>query len=147
MALPLPFRPRMTESTLAVFRRSAAGLLVAAACAAAACDEPLKEVAGPSPNLQPAFGSVKTKVFESRDLAGRTSCVTCHTTRARNPASGLSLRTDPFSALVTTPGRERQGAVRSRHQRRGYAAERPAVSQVQTGPGDPARIEPGAPDN
>ena len=111
MALPLPIWARMTESTFAAIRRVAAGLLVAAACAASACDEPLKDVAGPSPNLQPTFSSINTEVFETTDLAGRTSCVTCHTNQGRTPASGLNLRSDPFTALVNAPSRGRQGAI------------------------------------
>jgi hypothetical protein len=111
MALRLPLRPRMIQSTLAAMRRAGAALLVVAMGAAAACDEPLKDVTGPSPNLQPTFASIRTEIFETTDLAGRTSCITCHTDQGRNPAGGLSLRGDPYVTLVNRPSVRKAGAV------------------------------------
>ena len=63
----------MTESLLAAARRVVPGLIVAAACMASACDEPLRDITGPSPNLQPTFQSIRAEVFETTDLAGRVS--------------------------------------------------------------------------
>ena len=103
----------MTESTLAAIRRAAAGLLVVAACGASACDERLRDVAGlgPSPNLQPTFSSIRTEILETVDLAGRSSCLTCHTDQGRTAAGNLNLRADPYAALVNAPSRVKAGAV------------------------------------
>ena len=78
---------------------------------AAACDEPLRDVTGPSPNLQPTFQSIQAEILETTDLAGRTSCITCHTNQGRQPAANLNLRTDPYAALVNAPSRLKPGAV------------------------------------
>src|ERR1044072_8793544 len=109
MALALPIRAPMTESGFTVIRRLSAALLLAAACAVSACDEPLKDVPGPGPNLPPAFSSIKKEVLATTDLARRRSCVTCHTNQGRSPASGLNLRTGPLTAHVAAPNRGRQG--------------------------------------
>jgi hypothetical protein len=102
----------MIELTLvSALRRAAAGLLLVAACGASACDEKLKDVAGPSPNLEPTFTSIRTEILESTDLAGRTSCVTCHTNQGRTPAANLNMRTDPYAAFVNQPSRLRPGAT------------------------------------
>jgi Planctomycete cytochrome C len=102
----------MIEPTLAFLRRAAAGLLLAAACAASACDERLKDIIGPeSPNLQPTFASIKNEIFSTTDLGGRTSCITCHTNQGRTPAGNLNLFADPYAALVSVPSRQRQGAT------------------------------------
>jgi hypothetical protein len=111
VALHLPIRMSMTESKLAAIRRAAAGLLVVTACGASACDERLRNVAGPSPNLQPTFSSIQTEIFEMTDLAGRAACITCHTNQGRTPAQNLNLHLDPYAALVNVPSRERPGAV------------------------------------
>ena len=115
MALPLPMRQSMTESTLAAVRRAAAFLLVVAGCGgASACDERLRDVAGlaPSPNLQPTLSSIRAEIFETTDLAGRVACIACHTNQGRNPAANLNLRTDPYAALVNVASQQRPGAVR-----------------------------------
>jgi hypothetical protein len=101
----------MTESLLAAARRVVPGLIVAAACMASACDEPLRDITGPSPNLQPTFQSIRAEVFETTDLAGRVSCVTCHTNQGRLPAANLNLHTDPHAALVNVASRQKPGAV------------------------------------
>jgi mono/diheme cytochrome c family protein len=112
VALALPVGRAMTDPFLAALRRVAAGVLLAAACASSACDERLKDLNGPtSPNLQPAFSSIQAEIFENTDLAGRTSCVTCHTDQGRTPAGNLNLRADPYAALVNAPSRARAGAV------------------------------------
>ena len=61
---------------------------------AAACDEKLSEIAGPTPDLEPTFASIQKDIFETTDAAGRTSCVTCHTNVGRNPSGGLNLLHD-----------------------------------------------------
>ena len=101
----------MMESISAFLRRTAAFSIIVAACAASACDESLKDVAGPSPNLQPTFSSIKSEILSTTDSAGRTACITCHTNQGRNPPQGLNLLSDPYTALVNVPSRERQGAI------------------------------------
>jgi hypothetical protein len=77
----------------------------------AACDQKLSDLAGPSPNLTLGFASIRTEIFETTDLAGRTSCVTCHNAQGRVPAGQLNLRTDPYNALVNVSSRFRAGAT------------------------------------
>jgi hypothetical protein len=102
----------MMESISALLRRAAAGLIIVAACAVSSCDEKLSDIAGPeSPNLQPTFTSIKNEIFSTTDLGGRTACVTCHTNQGRNPTAQLNLFSDPYTALVNVPSRQRQGAV------------------------------------
>jgi hypothetical protein len=102
----------MIDSTVAAMRRAALGLFVLTTCvAASSCDERLRDTVGPSPNLQPAFSSIQTEVFETTDLAGRTSCVTCHTDQGRTPAGNLNLRADPYAALVNKTSTGKPGAV------------------------------------
>jgi hypothetical protein len=69
-------------------------LTLALAFAAAACDEKLSTLAGPTPDLEPTFASIQRDVFETTDSAGRTSCVTCHTNVGRTPAGGMNLLHD-----------------------------------------------------
>jgi hypothetical protein len=76
-----------------------------------ACDEKLRDVTGPSPNLAVTFSSIRTEIFETTDLAGRTSCITCHTDQGHAPAGNLNLRVDPYAALVNVPSRQKAGAT------------------------------------
>jgi hypothetical protein len=99
----------MTEPTFAALRRAAAGLLVVAAFGASSCDERLHDVTGPSPDLQPTFTSIQAEIFDTTDLAGRTSCLTCHTDQARTPTGNLNLRADRYAALVNVPSKEKPG--------------------------------------
>jgi hypothetical protein len=101
----------MIESTHAAMRRAAAGLLVVALCGASACDESLKDVTGPSPNLQPTFASIRSEILETTDLAGRTSCITCHTDQGRAPSGNLNMRGDPYASLVNVASRQKTGAI------------------------------------
>src|SRR6476646_6404074 len=75
-------------------RISALMCVLAAGIAAAACDEKLSTVAGPTPSLEPTFASVQSQIFETTDAAGRTACVTCHTNVGRTPSGGLNLAHD-----------------------------------------------------
>lgn len=82
------------------------------AIAASGCDEKLSDVAGPSPDLQPTFSSVQQEIFSTTDLAGRESCVTCHTDVGRTPAGGLNLRDGAaYQTIVGVPSRGKTGAV------------------------------------
>jgi len=89
-------------------------LLVAFASLAAACDEKLSDLAGPSPNLQPTFSSVQHEIFEARDASGRAACTECHTDAGgRTPSGGLNLRHEvAYASLVSVASRGKTGAVR-----------------------------------
>lgn len=65
--------------------------IIAFAAAAAACDEDLSSITGPTPNLEPTFASIQANIFEASDSSGRTPCTNCHTNVGRNPAGGLNL--------------------------------------------------------
>lgn len=101
----------MIDFRVTPLRRLAAGLLVVSSLAVASCDEPLSDITGPSPNLQPSFSSISTEIFQTTDLAGRTSCITCHTNVGRAPAGNLNLAGDPYAALVNVTSAQRAGAV------------------------------------
>jgi hypothetical protein len=87
--------------------RGAMAVLSAAMLLSAGCDEPLKELTGPSPNLTPTFASVNQEIFLSTDLAGRVACVGCHTSVGGTPAAGLNLAGDAHAAIVGMPSRQR----------------------------------------
>lgn len=65
--------------------------IVAFAVSAAACDEELSSITGPTPNLEPTFASIQANIFEASDSSGRTPCTNCHTNVGRTPAGGLNL--------------------------------------------------------
>lgn len=92
-------RTRMT-------RLACGGLLVAGL--AAGCDEPLRDLTGPSPDLAPNFDSIRREIFQTTDLAGRTSCVTCHNTAGRATAANLDLSVDPYAAMVNVVSVQRR---------------------------------------
>jgi hypothetical protein len=95
------------------YAKLSAVALFVMACAGAGCDEKLGDLVGPSsPNLQPTFASIKSEIFQTTDLLGRTSCITCHTDQGRNPAGGLNLRADPYAALVNVASREQPQVMR-----------------------------------
>lgn len=76
------------------------------------CDEKLKDVTGPTPDLQPTFSSIQSQIFDSTDSAGRRACVSCHTDQGHSPAGGLNLAADPYSVLVGVASRERPALMR-----------------------------------
>lgn len=77
-----------------------------------ACDEKLRDLTGPTPDLHVSFGSIQSQIFQTTDSAGRTACTNCHTNVGRNPASGLNLLADfAYNALVNVPSRQKAGAV------------------------------------
>lgn len=92
-------------------RAMLASVMVTTLIGTVGCDEKLRDLVGPSPNLAPAFSSIRTEIFETTDLAGRTSCVTCHTDQGRTPAGQLNLRADPYGALVNVASRQKAGAT------------------------------------
>ena len=87
-------------------------LVLSAGLTAAACDEKLSKLAGPTPNLEPTFASVQSQIFETTDSAGRRACIGCHTNVGRTPSGGLNLVHDlAYDQIVNVPGRK-PGSVR-----------------------------------
>jgi hypothetical protein len=87
--------------------------LLSGALAVSGCDEKLKSVAGPTPNLEPTFASIQREIFESTDSAGRTACTQCHTSTGRNPSGGMNLNHDvAYDQVVNMPVRGKPGAIR-----------------------------------
>lgn len=80
---------------------------------AAACDESLSELAGPTPTLEPTFSSIQRDIFESTDAAGRVACVSCHTNVGRTPPVGLILLSSvSYGLLVSAPSTQAAGVAR-----------------------------------
>lgn len=79
----------------------------------AGCDEKLRDLTGPTPDLQPTFTSIQREIFASTDLAGRTACVSCHTNVGRPAPAGLVLlEGSAYAALVNVPSTTKPGAIR-----------------------------------
>ena len=94
--------------------RSFRVLLAAAALMAAACDEKLSDLTGPTPNLEPTFSSIAQNIFQTADSSSRVACTQCHTSiGGRIPPIGLSL--DPGAAygnLVNVASRQKPSLMR-----------------------------------
>ena len=104
----------MDERNRRIMKRShrrAAWTLAVALVTSAACDETLSKIAGPTPELEPTFSSIRANIIEGSDSTGRRPCIQCHTNVGRNPAAGLNLAVDPYAALVNVPSRNKPGAV------------------------------------
>jgi hypothetical protein len=87
--------------------------VMAAGFAAAACDEKLSKLAGPTPNLEPTFASVQSQIFETTDSAGRVACTNCHTNVGRTPSGGMNLVHDlAYDQIVNVPSARKAGAIR-----------------------------------
>ena len=94
-------------------RASWIAMLVTSAVAVLGCDEKLSSLAGPTPSLEPTFASIQHDIFESADSAGRSACITCHTSTGRNPSGGLNLNHDvAYDQLVNAAVRGKPGAIR-----------------------------------
>lgn len=88
------------------------GVITVASFAGTACDENLRDLTGPTPDLTPTFASIQRDIFQTTDAAGRSSCVTCHTDARGVPPAGLVLRDGvAYGALVNAPSRFKAGAV------------------------------------
>jgi hypothetical protein len=82
--------------------------IAALAAGAAACDEELSSVTGPTPNLEPTFASIQANIFEVSDSSGRLACITCHTNVGRTPAANLNLLHDvAYDQLVNRASAQR----------------------------------------
>jgi hypothetical protein len=89
------------------------GAILAIAVCASACDESLSKLAGPTPNLEPTFASVQREIFETTDVAGRTSCVTCHSATGRTPSGGMNLdHSVAYDQIVNVASRQHPELMR-----------------------------------
>jgi hypothetical protein len=87
-------------------------LLAAVALGAAACDEKLSDLAGPTPGLTPTFSSIQKEIFNTTDSSGRLACINCHTDQGRTPAGGLLLLEGrSYQSLVGVASRFKTGAT------------------------------------
>jgi hypothetical protein len=92
-------------------RRVIIGLAAAAlAVGAAACDEQLSDVTGPTPNLEPTFTSIQQEIFSSSDSSGRAACVQCHNNLA--PAGLNLLEGQAYANLVNRASTQRPDVLR-----------------------------------
>ena len=87
-------------------------LAVALTVAAAACDESLSDITGPTPNLEPTFSSIQTEIFDNGDSSGRPACTQCHNA-VGGRFNGLDLSAAvSYAHLVGAASRGRVGAIR-----------------------------------
>lgn len=92
-------------------KRSRHFLAAAIVLCAVGCDENLRDIAGPTPDLEPMFSSIQRDIFNSTDLAGRRACTACHT--GATPAAGMNLSdTTAYAALVNVSSSRKAGAIR-----------------------------------
>jgi Planctomycete cytochrome C len=88
-------------------------VFAAVALAAAGCDESLRNVAGPTPDLEPRLSSIQRLIFEAPDSSGRAACSGCHTSTGRPAAAGLNLvGASAHSNIVGVASGGKPGAVR-----------------------------------
>ncbi len=86
--------------------------VLALAFAAAACDEKLSSITGPTPNLSPTFSSIQQTLFSVTDPSGRLACVQCHSDEGRVPASNLVLLAGrSYQQLVGRASTSKPGAT------------------------------------
>lgn len=99
----------MRVATKAVWTATILGLILSAA----GCDEKLRDVAGPTPDLTPTFSSIQREIFNGTDATGRRACTSCHNAAGARFAAGLNLADGAaYAALVNTPSSVKAGAVR-----------------------------------
>ena len=88
-------------------------MLTALALIAAGCDENLRDVAGPTPDLQPTFSTIQRDIFTAADTSGRVACTGCHNAQGARFAAGLNLAdADAYAQLVNVASSQKPGAVR-----------------------------------
>jgi hypothetical protein len=79
------------------------------------CDEKLRDVAGPTPNLTATFSSIQREIFNTADSSGRAACTQCHNAQGALFAARLNLSEGvSYAALVGMPSSDKAGAVRVR---------------------------------
>jgi hypothetical protein len=96
-----------------IMRCGALAALLAGALAAAACDEKLSSLTGPTPDLAPTFSSIAANIFEASDSSGRLACVQCHNANGAPFAANLNLQPGvAYGQLVGRSSTERPGLMR-----------------------------------
>jgi hypothetical protein len=91
------------------------GLVTAAVLAVmtAGCDEQLRDVAGPTPDLEPTFSAIQRDIFNSTDQAGRTACTSCHNAQGAPFTANLNLTgAGAYAQLVNVASTGKSGAIR-----------------------------------
>ena len=80
----------------------------------ASCDESLRSITGPTPELAPTFTSIQREIFTTTDSAGRAACTNCHTTAGgRVPPAGMDLGSaNAHAQLVNVASNAKAGAIR-----------------------------------
>lgn len=77
------------------------------------CDEKLRDVAGPTPDLQPTFTSIQRDIFNARDSSGRPGCISCHNAAGARFTANLSLVEGvSYQSLVGVASTGRPSAIR-----------------------------------
>ena len=86
-------------------------VILALASVALGCDENLRDIAGPTPDLQPTFSAIQRDIFSAPDSSGRVACTGCH--NAARPSANLNLADgSSYAQLVNIASTGKPGAVR-----------------------------------
>lgn len=87
--------------------------VVTAGLLGSACDESLKKLAGPTPDLEPTFSSIQRDIFSTTDSAGRLACTTCHNPQGARFSGNLNLADGTtYGQLIGVASSGKTGAVR-----------------------------------
>jgi hypothetical protein len=80
----------------------------------AGCDEKLRDITGPTPELAPTLSSIQRNIFTTTDSAGRAACTNCHTTAGgRVPPVGMDLGSpNVHGQIVNVAAVGKPGAIR-----------------------------------
>ena len=94
--------------------RAGLGLAVAAiVLTTIGCDENLRDLAGPTPDLEPTFSSIQSNILNASDSAGRPACTSCHNPQAFRFNGNLNLSAaTAYASLVNAPSSGKPGAIR-----------------------------------
>jgi len=96
-----------------LMRMAKALALAAIFLSTAGCDEKLRDITGPTPNLEPTFASIQQEILSTTDSSGRVACIQCHSDQGRNPSAGMVLlQGRAYASLVSQPSSGKPGAVR-----------------------------------
>jgi hypothetical protein len=88
-------------------------LILVLALAASGCDEQLKDVAGPTPNLEPTFSAIQRDIFAATDSTGRAACTSCHNAQGARFAGNLNLSdATAYAQLINVPSTGKSGSIR-----------------------------------
>lgn len=95
-------------------RLSVFTLCAIAGVVCASCDESLRSITGPTPELAPTFTSIQRNIFTTTDSAGRAACTNCHTTAGgRVPPVGMDLGSpNAHAQIVNVAAVNKAGAIR-----------------------------------